>query len=660
VTDELDPLAAKIKASLRGTDPEKLKALVRGHREIEEIKKNLGPQTKDELWNAFKEKYGMELVREAVCPGHSSQLDFVWQVYNFVSLLGVFSRGYGKTSLMGLTDALQCDFYPGFTSFTIGPGKDQGERKYEHILPFVVEGGSVGGKELDHIQRSIQTKTEWKNKSKMEIALGGGIDNANGPRSNRLHRDEIELMLKATRDQAANIPAGKATRDGRYVPAHTVDTSTMKWANGYVDQEMQKYYKKLRDAEVDVMTIDPIDAFHLAVERGHRPKKLMLVSCIYEVAAENPTCRSVPDVERRARLIKLERDPDEICDCFTYSSDVWETDDPDMPTRPRTLEDACQGRFFRSRGYQQFGDIKEAFMENDKATWEAEKECSEPSREGSYIKSYSQDRHGIKGYEPDPENGKIYTSTDWGADDEHWTGWFQVLDRPVKVASYKGYKVKTMPTGSVVAFAEFFKAQIGNVEHGNVVKQMENEWFLKWPGWSVFERYYDNANRGAMLDWRDQCGLILVNRIKKDFGEELKMVRTMIGGWTYYVDIPACPALDASHRGWRQVNGREVRNEHTHAAAGTRYFAHNRHVVERALARSGSRPPARPGAAEDEQDRPVEREAELERGIKVVRHGSSTRTREVAGVAGAEDSPLRAGSDKLSSPDFRIMDERER
>lgn len=652
-----DPLVARIRESLRGSDPEKLKELVRGHREIEEIKKNLGPQTRDDLWQFFKDKYDIELVRVAVCPGHVSQLDFVWCVWNFMNVLGVFSRGYGKTSLMALVDDCQAVHYPGWGSFTIGPGKDQGERKYEHLLPFVVEGGVIGGKELPHIERSIMTKTQYKKGSVIEIALGGGVDNANGPRQPRLHRDEIELMLDATRKQAVNIPAGKRTRDGRYVPAQTVDTSTMKYAGGYVDQEMESYYDTLKEADVDPTEMDPIEAFHLSVERGHRPRKLMLVSCIYEIAAENPTCRSVPEEERRARLIELDRDPDEVCDCNTYVSDVWETDDPDVPTRPRTLEDVCQGRFFKSRGYQRFGDIQTFFLDNDRVTWEAEKECSQPSREGAYLKSYSQDRHGIRSYKPDPENGPIFTATDWGATDEACTLWIQVLEKPVQVLSYKGDKIKTMQPGSRVVFGEFFKSLMGNTEHGNIVNDRERGWFLEWPGWRVEERHSDNADRGAILDWRDQCDLIVTNRIKKDFNEEVKLVRTMVGGWTFFIDIHECPNTDKALKGWRQVNGREVRNQHTHPMACLRYFAHERHVVERALTRSGGRPAARPAAAEDEDQRSQERAEELERGVKVIRHGS-TRTRELTGAAGAEDSPLREGSSIIGSPDWRTREER--
>lgn len=668
MAEEFDPLAAKIRAALRGSDPETLKALVRGHREIEEIKKNLGPQSKDELQQWFRDIIGVEVPDVSVCPGHISQLEFFWWIYQFKSALGIFSRGWGKTSGVCWVNHAQCMFFPGFGVFAIGPGRDQGERKYEHLLPHVVEGGVIGGKELSYIIRSIQTKTQYKNTSVNEIALGGSPENANGPRQPQLHRDESELMQDATRKQAANIPAGKKSLDGRYIPAHTVDTTTMKYAGGWTDKQMEEYLDVLKDAGVDPTQMDPVEAYLLAVERGHRARKPCFISCLFEVSQENPACRSVPDAERRARLIELKRDPDELCSCNEYRSGYWDVevaaDEDDsavepQPPKPRTLEDVCQGRFFRSRGHKPPSDAQALFLENDRETWEAEQECSQPSREGAYIRSYSQDRQGIRGYEPDPENGPIYSNSDWGSSaDAHYTFWVQELDHAVEAASYKGSKIKTMPRGSRVVYSEYFKPNAGNVESGKVVVAREEEWFLRWPGWKVFERYADNANAGAKLDWRDQCGLDIVNRIKKDFPEEVKYVRVMVGGYTFYVDIAACPVMDKALRGWRQVNGREVRNEHTHAMAALRYYAHNRHVVERALIRSGGRPAARPAAAEDVEARPREREAELAAGPRVIRH-VPTRARVTIGAAGAEDSPLRTESGRLGSPDFRLT-ERER
>lgn len=541
--------------------------------------------------------------------------------HNFVAD-GLFVH---NTYLMAKVDETQADYFPGFTSFTIGPGKNQGERKYEHILPDVVEGGVIGGKEKEHIARSVMTKTEWKNTSSMEISLGGEPENANGPRTVRLHRDERELMKEVTASQAGGIPAGKWTRDGsRYMPSQIVDTSTMKWAGGTIDKLMEEYFD--------------------AINKGRRPRQQLRISCIFEAAKENPFCRSVPDDQRRVRLIELGLDPDQKCECNEYESGVFVNEDPDKEDEPRTLDKVCQGRFFRSRGYKEFGDITAIFNDIEPDTWEAEFECAQPARDGAYLKAYNQLRSGIKDYEPRPEYGDIYTSTDWGGSDEHSHGWYQWLAVDVEVTMWKSGNSRVIPAGSVVRFAEIYRAQIGNIQLGEMVIAQENEFMLRWPGWRVKERYCDMASLAARLDWRDQLGLDAMSWVKKDFDTEVKMVRSAVGSRYFYIDIPACPWGDKAMRAWRQINGHEVHDWATHPMAEMRYFESNRqkHVREAARRVKASRT-AGPGAADDQQQRTAERHAEVGR-VTVTRHGRQPgqhSEREAIGVLGVADSPHR-------------------
>lgn len=615
--------------------------MLRNRAELEQIKAQLGPQTKEEFWQVVKDRCGVELSTVSVCPGHHSQLDMMWEVYSYAvtNVLWVMSRGGGKTSLAAWMDGIQAEYWPGWASFTIGANKQQGDRKYEYLLPMVVEGGVIGGKEHEHVQRSTATETNYKNGSKIEIALGGSPEQANGPRVPRLHRDEVELMRHDTYKQAANIPAGRKMRDGRYAPAQILDTSTMKGAEGHVDLKIQAYDK--------------------SIEKGVRPAQEVRICCIFEAAAENPACRSVPEDIRRARLRELDLPEDMVCDCDTFVSDVWPSDDDDnddSELEPRTLESVCQGRFFKSRGYKEFGDVRTLFLANDRETWNAEQECSQPSTEGAYIRSYNQTRNGIRNYQPDPLNGPIYEWVDWGGDDEHHVGFVQILERPVKARSFKGDGERLLPEGAVVLFDEIFKNDIGNTALGNMVKEKEAQYVMRFPGWHVNERYPDSANLSARLDWRDECGLPTVSRIKKDFMEELKLVRTRVGKkGGFYVDIVACPWFDKSIRAWKQVNGREVHNFASHAMAGMRYFEHNLQVVARKMARAGHRPASAPEAAEDEEDRIREREAELvlsgatarplgtgrSQAVEMITDKASDDGYENLGVAGADDSPLR-------------------
>lgn len=638
-----DRVLLQIAKALKGQDPERLRDFLRQREDLREIKASLGPQTKEELWQVMKDRINVELSTVAVCPGHSSQLDLAWELYSFEvrNVLWVMSRGGGKTSLAAWIDAIQAEFWPGFGCFTIGANGIQSTRKYEYLLPLVVEGGVIGGDELPHIQRSTSLVTQYKNGSKLGISEGGTPGQANGPREPRLHRDEVELMIRETYKQAANIPAGRKMRDGRTAPAQILDTSTMKGAEGHVDLAIQKYNK--------------------AVEQGRRPTQEVRICCIFEVAEENPACRSAPEEDRRARLVELGRNPDELCDCDTYESDVWpneDEDNDDAEPEIRTLESVCQGRFFRSRGHKEFDDVRTLFGANDRETWSAEQECAQPSTEGAYIKSYNQTRNGCKGYSPDPENGLIYQMIDWGTGDEAFIGWMQELSRPVQVRSYKGDGYRTLPAGAMVVFAEIYQAGLAPGELAELVIAQEAEWIMQYPGWRVHERYPDSADLGARQTWKVFHQLETTSRIKKDFTNELKMVRKRVGRrGGLFVDIVACPWFDKSIRAWKQVKGREVHDFASHAMAAWRYLEHNLDVVAKKLAKAGHNSGA-PAAADDGDDRARERESEME-AIRKARPfqppdagriptlvGQSTepqRNHESAGDFGAEDSPVRAG-----------------
>lgn len=591
-------LEQAIYKALKHADPDKLRDTLRQRDELKEIKQKLGPQTKEEFWEVIKEKVGVELSRVAVCPGHVSQLDMCWEVYSFAvtNVLWVMNRGGGKTSLAAWMDETQAEYWPGWASFTIGANKQQGDRKYEYLLPMVVEGGVIGGKELEHVIRSTATETNFKNGSKIEIALGGSPEQANGPRTPRLHRDEVEQMRLDTFKQAANIPAGRYMRDGRYAKAQILDTSTMKSAEGRVDKAIQAYNK--------------------SIEAGQRPVQEVRICCIFENAEENPCCRSVPDEDRRARLKELGIPEDSLCDCDTWVNDFWpseDDDDEDAELEPRTLESVCQGRFFRSRGHKAFSDVQTLFLANEREEWSAEQECAQPSTEGAYIKSYNQTRNGIKGYEPDPGYGPIIRWVDWGTGDEAHVGWLQVLEHDVVTRSYKGDGLRTLPASAVVIFDEIFKAGLDPYALGELVIEKEAQWMMKFPGWRVFECYPDSADLGARTTWKVQLGLETTSRIRKDFVNELKMVRSRVGKrGGLYVDIVNAPWFDKSIRAWKQVNGREVHDFASHAMAGFRYFEHNWHVLELKILKAGGKTTGAPAAGSgDNESRARERTQEL-------------------------------------------------
>jgi hypothetical protein len=583
-----------------------------------------GPKNERELQEWFQTRIGVTIPEVAVCPGHVAPFEIACDIYFFriLRLLWIGSRGGTKTSLMAWLDLAASENFPGFGSWTTGPGLAQGERKYEHLLPFVVEGGVIGGKELPHVAKSTQTHTIFKNGSKIGIGPGTVAAN-NGPREPRLHRDERELMDPPVYKQAGNIPAGRQTTDGRYIPAQIIDTSTMKWAHGDVAKEKEEYEK--------------------AIAEGRRPRMIVKTSCIFEITQEKANCRAVPPEQRETRLKELGRDPCELCDCDSYVNDVWDEEDDHTGGVNRTLEDVCAGRFFQSRGFKDFSDIQTLFLENDRYTWEAEQECAQASKEGVYVKSYSQVRNGIRGWEPDPSYGLIYQGVDWGGADAHSIGWYQLLDRDVVALSYLGSKLKVLRKNTLIRFSEIYRAGVGNVDIGKAAIARENKWRARWPGWRVHERYPDSANLSGRLDWRDHLGLETVSRIAKDFDAELRYIRQRVGKGEFMVDIGACPMFDSAIRAWHEENGHEVHDWSSHPMAEYRYVEHNLQVVGRRRSRSGHN-----------QNDPA---ADTEQGVEEDRGSipSAPRQRpedggEIMGVAGAEPSPVRAGAGRMSDP----------
>lgn len=625
LTEDVAALAAELEAVLDDMPQAELAELARrvvpfaDDVHDDDIKR---PKTPEDLDRLFKDRIGVDVPKVAICPGHTAPFEIACDVFFFqlLRVLIIGSRGGAKTSMMAWIDVLTAELYAGFESWTTGPGLAQGERKYEHMLPYVVEGGVIGGDELPHVARSTVTTTFWRNGSKVGIGPGTVAAN-NGPRAPRLHRDEIELMAPAVRKQAGNIPAGRATKDGFYLPAQIVDTSTMKWAHGYVAQMKDEY--------------------ETAIREGRRPRQQVRIFCIFEVAQEAPHCRQAPPAEREARLLELERDPCELCDCDTYVSGVWDSEDDSEEPKLRTLADVCGGRFFRCRGFKPLEDIQTLFLENDRDEWEAEQECSQPSKEGVYIRSYSQVRNGIKNYVPDPENGLIYLGVDWGGEDPHSVGWYQRLAREVEVDAYIGNRKKVLPKGALVRFAEIYKGNIGNVALGKRAIARENEWVTAWPGWRVHERYPDSANAAGRMDWRDHLGLPTVSRIKKSFDEEVKLIRSTVSNLMFFVDVVGCPMFDLAIRSWHQDDGHEVHDWSSHPMAECRYVHHNLNVVDRMVNRTGGQQ-AKPAADEESPDEDWTRDAEIEKSAAlVVGPRRRNNNHEVIGVGGAEDSPLR-------------------
>jgi hypothetical protein len=110
-------------------------------------------------------------------------------------------------------------------------------------------------------------------------------------------------------------------------------------------------------------------------------------------------------------------------------------------------------------------------------------------------------------------------------------------------------------------------AGIGNVELGRAGHRAEQEWIIVSSRAGVLTSATPTRPTSALV-WTGatSAGLPTTSRIKKDFLEELKMVRTRIGKRKggFYVDIEACPWFDKAIQGWRAGQRREVHNFASH------------------------------------------------------------------------------------------------
>jgi hypothetical protein len=234
---------------------------------------------------------------------------------------------------------------------------------------------------------------------------------------------------------------------------------------------------------------------------------------------------------------------------------------------------------------------------------------------------------------------------DWGGTDEHSVGLWQLLEVDVVVTSYKSGTQRVQRAGTLVRFDEVYEKGIGNIQLGTLARDMERRWQLKYPGWHVKERYPDYANRAARDDWRDELGMPTVSYIKKDFPEEVKLVRTRVSGLKFAVAIDRCPVFNRAIKAWRQVNGHEVHDWASHPLAEFRYVEHNLHEVERRAGKRRAQSETNQPAAADGEEiaRAVEREQEMRKAhgqIVVTRHGAVDLDEEVMDEVGAVDSPL--------------------
>jgi hypothetical protein len=563
---------------------DQVRAIVARARELQRRAQEEGPQSKDELWWWIKENVGIELTRVAVCEGHTSPLDFLWDIFsrNTTSALLVANRGGSKTFVVALFHFLSAKFWPGYTGLSFGATQEQGNRCYEHMIPWVythkktadgdemlvkrpeiastTKGGSGGG-----------GKTYWKSGSKVEV-VPGTEKAVNGPHPNTAHADEVEQIDQATWDESRNMAVAGTAKDGRMIAAQDILTSTRKSKHGRV----QKLMNAIKDA----------------AKQGLKPAHKLYIWCFVETTQKQTNCRSAPQNAERLAV-----DDPTLCDCHTVLGDGTMEDGS-----PRTFDKVCAGRLWYSDGWRPLEEVQNTFQQNSKVVWNAQQECSEPDTEGNYI-DWDERKHEVFGFRPHPEQGPIYMAVDWGGTNPHAVNWYQRLDYALAVRNMNGDRL-VLPQDSYVCFDEIYVSEVATGDIARRVIKREQDYRAEFPGWVVKGRFADPQGKADRLEFRDQ-GLKTEWPVgTRDFGYMLTKVQTEHREGRLYADPQKCPNFVAEVGMWRE-NPRtgEQLDEFNHCMSNLRYCIANVDRLERkdakrrlSAATSGARSVARRAA----------------------------------------------------------------
>jgi hypothetical protein len=475
----------------------------------------LGPQTDDQLHQWIKDNLGLNIPRVAVCDDHQSPFDFISDIYfeRVDSAIAVASRDGGKTMASALIHLLNSLFKPGCESITVGAIWAQSNRAYENLKKLAVRHGKVPSIDKHPmIPRTTQEKTVFENGSTVEI-LPGTIAAVNGPHGQKLHRDEAELMDTEVFKEANNISSSKLILDEngneKRIKAQDWITSTRKWAHGPMQNLVEEIEKSIRN--------------------GFKPTYKLYTWCVFEVAERQDNCQvAYPNLPAS-----------EKCDCHNVVKGEWDDESP------RRFTEVCRGRLARSDGYTTITDIHKKFLENDRDTWEAQKECSKPEVGGLIFPMFTKQRYGIKFYEPNPMYGDIYMSVDYGGTNPHAVNWYQVLDHDMDVYGHdqdgKEEPIKRLKAGTVVCFDEIYRAEIGNVELADMVIQKEKGWQQKYPNFKIKRRFADVAAKAARKDWeKHKPPLYTVYYVTREVEEHIKTCKDLLNNDLFAVCTDTC------------------------------------------------------------------------------------------------------------------------
>lgn len=538
-------------ALLASMSDDELQEMFDASKELEQRLAQYGPQTDDELHDWIKAEFGLDIPRVSVCEGHDAPFDFIADLYfeRTDAALLMANRGGSKTFLVALLHWLNSKFKPGCESCTFGATEAQSFRAYAHLKGWVYDSN---GDRRPGIIGSMMRETVFQNGSKVEV-LSGTPEAVNGPHPQKAHADEIELMREDTWAESRNMTVSKRMPDGRLIKPQDIATSTRKGPNGRMQQL--------------------IDEITEAVQAGYKPPRKLYQWCIKETAAPVRNCQIArPDINEKLQ-----------CPCHTVRKGEWEDGSP------RLLRDICNGDFYRSGGWQPYADVVKQFTENDPETFDVQQLCSKPEMRHHYVPSWRDERHCIRSFVPYPENGPIFQSVDWGGTNPHAVNWYQLLKYEVEALTWIQPDAEKPTTvrlkeGTIVCFDEIYEAEIGNDKLAELVKQREQLWASRLPGFRIYERFADPQGKAARMDWKNK-GMVTRWHATREFDEHIKVVNDYFTDDLIRVCGDRCKNFVSEVKEWRAdpKTGKQI-DFHNHCMSDFRYALINiRKVSKRAL-----------------------------------------------------------------------------
>lgn len=443
----------------------------------------------DELHAWFIQELGINIPRVAVCEGHVAPFTFIADLYfrrrNRVILIA--PRGGGKTFMVALLHYANGRLRKRVKAVSVGATEVQAGRTYNHLKEFIDE--------RDHIAPKVAAeKVIFANKSEVEI-LPGSETAVNGPHPHIVHADEVEQMKPNVFSESRSMSQSGPDGEGKPVPAQDIITSTRKRANGPMDKLVQE-----------------VTAAELA---GLEAPYAVMTYCIFEIAQQQENCACV----------RTDLPPAEQCSCARVVKGTWDQVGTDAPQQ-RTLKDVCKGRFHRSRGFMPMDDIKKNFMTNSREVFEAQHTCERPSTHGMVFPKWDRNRHCVT-FDFDPENGPVYLGLDPASTHPAAAVWIQHLSVAVQADGWAGEKV-WLPAGARVAFAELYKAEMGNIELIEAIKAKERILAAGRPGFRVAARFADPQAKAVRLDMRKSGMPCQWFGATRDIKEQVKHARELM------------------------------------------------------------------------------------------------------------------------------------